>query len=43
MGHLTVSHLDQQSYELLKYGELLGVGNKTALGYGHIKVTISPR
>lgn len=43
MGRLEVVDLDPKSYALLKHGEFLGIGNKTALGYGRIKIEISPR
>ncbi len=37
-GELIVSNLDIESYQLLKYGEVVAVGNKTALGYGRISI-----
>ncbi len=38
LGEITVKGLDTESYELLKWGEVLGVGKGTALGNGVIKV-----
>ncbi len=35
---LRVKNLDQESYELLKYGEVVAVGNDTVRGYGRFLV-----
>ena len=40
VGELIVTNLDTESYELLKWGEILAGGNKTAFGHGAIKLTI---
>jgi hypothetical protein len=37
-GELHIENLDPESYSLLKYGEILAVGNKTVFGYGIIKL-----
>ena len=37
-GELTVSNLDIESYKLLKYAEVVAIGNKTALGYGRVSI-----
>ena len=36
--NLSVKNLDAQSYELLKYGEVVAVGNDTVRGYGRFVV-----
>ncbi|NEW59990.1 hypothetical protein GSY74_01725 [Sulfurovum sp. bin170] len=36
--NLSVKNLDAQSYELLKYGEVVAVGNDTVRGYGRFLV-----
>lgn len=38
MGKVTMSGLNKESYEVLKVGELLGVGKQTVFGLGKIKV-----
>ncbi|CAA6817266.1 MAG: Unknown protein [uncultured Sulfurovum sp.] len=37
---MLVKNLDQESYELLKYGELVAVGNDTVRGYGRFSVEL---
>ncbi|SFV68135.1 hypothetical protein MNB_SV-13-1634 [hydrothermal vent metagenome] len=37
---LSVKNMDAQSYELLKYGEVVAVGNDTVRGYGRLLVEI---
>ena len=36
--NLSVKNLDQKSYELLQYGEVVAVGNDTVRGYGRLSV-----
>lgn len=38
MGKVTMSGLNKESYEVLKVGELLGVGKQTVFGLGKIKL-----
>jgi len=38
VGELIVTDIDVESYELLKWGEILAVGNKTAFGHGVIEL-----
>lgn len=38
MGEIIVRDLDKQSYELLKLGELIGVGKQCAFGLGKIEI-----
>ena len=38
MGEATIKKLDKQSYELLKLGEIIGVGKQTVMGLGNIKI-----
>jgi len=38
MGKITYENLDRQSFELLKLGEILGVGKQTVFGLGKIEV-----
>ena len=38
MGEIAVMGIDEQSYKLLKLGEVLGVGKQTVLGLGKIEV-----
>lgn len=38
MGEIAVMGIDEQSYKLLKLGEILGVGKQTVLGLGRIEV-----
>lgn len=38
IGHIDYVQLDEQSYRLLKLGEILGVGKQTVFGLGEIKV-----
>lgn len=40
IGRIEVKKLDKQSYELLKQGEILGVGKETSFGLGKIKVRV---
>lgn len=37
-GRLVVTDLDEESFRLLKWGEIIGVGAKTTLGFGAIKL-----
>ena len=37
-GDMHIENLDPESYSLLRYGEILSVGNKTVFGYGIIKL-----
>ena len=38
MGDMVISNIDKKSYELLKIGELIGVGKNRVFGLGKIKV-----
>ncbi len=38
MGEMIVSNVDEESYRLLKLGELIGVGKQTVFGLGKIKL-----
>ena len=38
LGEIMITGLDHESYKLLKWGEILGVGKGTALGAGAIKI-----
>jgi len=38
VGSITIKNLNQKSYELLKLGELIGVGKQTVFGLGKIKI-----
>jgi len=38
IGEMAVTGLDKRSYELLKIGEIIGVGKQTVFGMGKIKV-----
>ena len=38
MGEATIKKLDKQSYELLKLGEIIGVGKQTVMGLGRVEV-----
>lgn len=38
MGHIKIKNLNKESYEVLKLGELLGVGKQTVFGLGRIEV-----
>ena len=38
VGRFVIMDLDAKSYELLKWGEIIAVGNKTVFGYGIIKI-----
>jgi len=38
MGDMIVSNIDKKSYELLKFGELVGVGKNRVFGLGNIKI-----
>ena len=38
MGEMWISNLDEQSFKLLKLGELIGVGKQTLFGLGKISV-----
>lgn len=38
MGEMWISDLDEKSFELLKLGELIGVGKQTVFGLGKIKL-----
>ena len=37
-GEFVLTDLDPESYNLLKWGEVLGVGNKTVFGHGAISI-----
>lgn len=37
-GEFIIKNLDPESYMLLKWGEVLGAGNKTVFGHGGIKI-----
>lgn len=38
MGEMWISNLDEQSFKLLKLGELIGVGKQTVFGLGKISI-----
>jgi CRISPR/Cas system endoribonuclease Cas6 (RAMP superfamily) len=38
LGEIAVLGIDQKSYELLKLGEIIGVGKQTTFGMGKIKI-----
>jgi len=38
MGHIEIAGLNQESYRVLKLGELIGVGKQTVFGLGKIEV-----
>jgi hypothetical protein len=38
MGIIEIENIDENSYQLLKLGELIGVGKQTVFGLGNIKV-----
>jgi len=38
VGEIALSGLDERSYELLKFGEVIGVGKQTVMGLGRIEV-----
>nr|WP_255531416.1 CRISPR system precrRNA processing endoribonuclease RAMP protein Cas6 [Nitratiruptor sp. YY09-18] len=38
VGEIVVDGLDKQTYELLKYGEIVGVGKLGSFGLGKIEV-----
>jgi len=38
MGELVLNNIDEKSYNLLKLGEIIGVGKQTVLGLGKIEV-----
>lgn len=38
IGEMAVTNIDQESYRLLKLGELIGVGKQTIMGLGKIKI-----
>lgn len=38
MGEFWISNLDEKSYQLLKLGELIGVGKQTVFGLGKINI-----
>jgi len=38
LGRVVVTDLDEESFRLLKWGEIIGVGAKTTLGFGAIKL-----
>jgi CRISPR/Cas system endoribonuclease Cas6 (RAMP superfamily) len=38
VGEIAVLGLDRRSYELLKLGEIIGVGKQTVMGLGRIVV-----
>jgi len=40
VGKLVVMNLDPESYALLKWGEILAVGNKTVFGHGAINIEV---
>ncbi|NOX15681.1 MAG: CRISPR system precrRNA processing endoribonuclease RAMP protein Cas6, partial [Epsilonproteobacteria bacterium] len=38
MGEIKYKNLDKKSYELLKLGEIIGIGKQCVFGLGKIKV-----
>ena len=38
MGEMIISNIDKKTFELLKLGELIGVGKSTVFGLGKIKI-----
>lgn len=38
MGEMWISDIDEQSFKLLKLGELIGVGKQTVFGLGKINI-----
>ena len=38
MGEMIISNIDKKTYELLKLGEIIGVGKSTVFGLGKIKI-----
>ncbi len=38
VGHIVYDTIDEKSYQLLKLGEIIGVGKQTAFGLGKIAV-----
>jgi len=38
MGYIAYINLDNQSYQLLKLGEIIGIGKQTTFGLGEIKI-----
>ena len=38
MGEMVITEIDKRSYELLKLGEIIGVGKQTVMGLGKIEV-----
>lgn len=38
VGEMVIMGIDERSYELLKLGEIIGVGKQTVMGLGGIEV-----
>jgi CRISPR-associated endoribonuclease Cas6 len=38
LGNISFSYIDDESYKLLKFGEIIGVGKQVTFGFGNIKV-----
>ena len=38
IGELMITNIDKKSYQLLKLGELIGVGKQTVMGLGKIEI-----
>ena len=38
VGEIAIMDIDKRSYELLKLGEIIGVGKQTVMGLGEIEV-----
>ncbi len=38
MGEMVISNLSKEAYDLLKTGEVIGVGKSTVFGLGKIKM-----
>jgi len=38
LGEMVITGIDKRSYQLLKLGELVGVGKQTVFGLGRIEI-----
>ncbi len=38
LGEITYDDIDEKSYQLLKLGEIIGVGKQTVFGLGEIEI-----